>query len=489
MPHRARKVAVAELVEARYPAPPFSPSERYPEYNQGDLSTEPNHVYDGVRRMMAALGLDGARYGAPDWNPLGEWIRPGARVLVKPNLVRHYHPYGLDPVSIVTHGSLIRAVCDYAWKAAGPTGRIVIADAPLQSCVFPEVLKLSGVDAVAGYYEEKGVPVEVRDLRLVRAVVDSSSVYGRVLVQEANEGDPSGYTKVELASTSAHASRHTREGAFRVTCYDPRKMAEFHGAGHHAYMIANTLLEADVVLNLPKMKTHHKAGITGAMKNFIGINGHKDCLPHHTKGSLAEGGDEYSRPNWLKRADSWLLDRKEGSRGALSQKTAAAAHQLLHAIHMRTGATESYWEGSWHGNDTISRTTIDLNRIVRYAEASGRLHLDPRRPVITFVDGVVAGEKDGPLAPQPRRAGVLIAGETPAAVDAVMARVMGYCWDRIPTLRHAFAHTALRPLAAFDAGLIEIVSEAQRWRHAHVNRTGESLEFVPHRGWKGHVEQ
>ncbi|MEZ5353954.1 MAG: DUF362 domain-containing protein [Bryobacteraceae bacterium] len=484
---RSRRVAVADVGEARYPAPPYSPDRRFPEYSFHDLAYEPNAVYSGVRDLLAGLGLDRERIGTPEWNPLGEWIRPGANVLIKPNLVRHYHPYGFDPASLVTHGSVIRAVCDYAWKATGPSGKVVIADAPLQSCLFQEVMRLAGVDAVAAYYQARGLHTEVRDLRLVRAVVDASSVYGRVLVQEENEGDPRGYTTVDLGAASCHAARPMADGRYRVTCYDPAKMSAYHGDGRHSYVIANTLLEADVVLNLPKMKTHHKAGITGAMKNFIGINGHKDCLPHHAKGAAEEGGDEYSRSSLTKRADSWLLDRKETSRGVLAQKTAAVAHRLLYAIHMNQ-REDSYWEGSWHGNDTISRTTIDLNRIVRYADCGGRLHDEPQRAVVTFVDGVIAGEKDGPLAPSPRAAGLLIAGETPAAVDAVMARCMGYRWDRIPTLRHAFGDRGPGRLAAFDPSEIEVMSESERWRGLAVSRSGHSLRFQPHRGWKGHVE-
>jgi uncharacterized protein (DUF362 family) len=482
-----RTVAVADAGDAGYPAPPYNPGERYPEYAMRDTADETNHVYRGVRAMLYQLGLDRAGWGSPEWNPLGEWIRPGARVLVKPNLVRHYHPYGMDPASLVTHGSVIRAVCDYVWKATGPSGEVVIADAPLQSCGFAEVLWLSGVGAVADYYQSRGLRTQVRDLRLVRAVVDRSSIYGRVLVQEANGGDPRGYTEVDLGDCSAHAERAVAAERFRVTCYDPAKMAAFHGSGRHAYVIANTLLEADVVINLPKMKTHHKAGITGALKNFIGINGHKDCLPHHAKGSAEEGGDEYRRANWTKRFDSWLLDRKETSGGALAQKTAAAAHRLLYAVHMAQGP-ESFWEGSWHGNDTISRTTIDLNRIVRYGGTDGRLADRPRRPVITIIDGVVAGEKDGPLAPTPRAAGLLLAAENPAAADAVMARCMGYRWDRIPTLVHAFSERERWPLAEFDADEIRVVSESDRWEGVLVGEKGDSLCFEPHRGWKGHIE-
>ena len=47
---------------------------------------------------------------------------------------------------------------------------------------------------------------------------------------------------------------------FRVTCYDPRLMAKTHGKGRHRYLVARDVLDADVVINLPKLKTHKKVG-------------------------------------------------------------------------------------------------------------------------------------------------------------------------------------------------------------------------------------
>ena len=44
---------------------------------------------------------------------------------------------------------------------------------------------------------------------------------------------------------------------------------------------------------MPKPKCHRKAGMTSALKNFVGANVRKEFLPHHTMGSIKEGGDEY----------------------------------------------------------------------------------------------------------------------------------------------------------------------------------------------------
>ena len=477
-------VAVTDVGQGGYPDAPFSPSEPYPEHGGASLSAVDNPVYRGVRDLFISLGLDRSNVGTRHWNPLGEIVRPGDRVLVKPNLVRHYHPYGLDPLAIVTHASILRPICDYALIAAGSRGRLVIADAPLQSCDFTSVVKLSGLDRLTGYYGGRGIEMGLRDLRLVRAIVDNGTIWGNVLVQAQNAGDPMGYTNIDLGRSSAHAETGADSSRYRVTCYDPAGMARHHGQGKHEYVVANTLLEADVVINVPKLKTHQKAGITVAMKNFVGINGHKDCLPHHTKGTKAEGGDEYRTASWAKRTDSWLLDAKEQTGSVAVRKAAAAVHMALESVHRRQG----YWAGSWYGNETIARTTIDLNRIVRYARPDGTMADRPQRTVFSVVDGVLAGDEDGPLAPTPRPAGLIMAGIDPVAVDAAAARIMGFKYRSVPTIRLALDGASGFRLAGFDEGELRIVSPLARWDGLSPQDAGDSLGFRPHQGWKGHLE-
>jgi uncharacterized protein (DUF362 family) len=478
-------VAIVSTGAVAYPESPFHPGRRFPEYRYREISPAPNPVYEGVRECLRQLGLDGRRFGTPDWNPLGRWIRPGMTVLVKPNLVRHFHPLGYSTDSLYTHGSLIRAVCDYALMALCGTGELIIADAPLQTCDFKRVCELSGVTAIGAIYKSWGEPATVRDLRLVRARAQPA-VFGHVLIREENCGDPCGYKKIDLGRESLHNGRKASD-RYRVTCYDPGAMREHHGDGRHQYIIANTLLQADVVLNLPKMKTHHKAGLTGALKNFVGINGHKDCLPHHVQGSADEGGDEYARRSRWKKLDSWILDEKERHGSVLLKKGAAAAHKLLRAVHMREDGN-AFWEGSWHGNDTISRTTIDLNRIVRFADKQGRLQPVSQRTVFTLADGVIAGEKDGPLAPKPRATGLLVAGDNPVAVDLLLARLMGFRWQAIPTLVHAVAGDVQYPLLEGELDRIQAVSNDGAWHGLKPGSEGPSLSFEAHSGWRGRIE-
>ena len=92
----------------------------------------------GFRDLLRSAGLDETRYGTADWNPLGAVIHPGARVLLKPNWVRHPRPGHDDGGSLITSTDLIEAVLSYLEKI--PDCRVVIGDAPIQGCDFQALL-------------------------------------------------------------------------------------------------------------------------------------------------------------------------------------------------------------------------------------------------------------------------------------------------------------------------------------------------------------
>ena len=74
-------VGVVETGAKDYPATaPYDPDQAYPELAQlpFPVGIDPsNKVYGGVREALRLLGLDRERFGTPEWNPLGELVRPG----------------------------------------------------------------------------------------------------------------------------------------------------------------------------------------------------------------------------------------------------------------------------------------------------------------------------------------------------------------------------------------------------------------------------
>lgn len=424
--------------------------------------------------LRAARGL-----GWADAESAFAFVVPrGARVLVKPNLVLHENqgPWGMEP--LVTHASLISAVVEAALLAGA--GEVVVGDAPVQGCDFDKLLADTGL----GVWAEELAAREprfkgVRDFR--RTV---SSFDGRV--RHASEGvqPEDRFTLFDLGGESLLEPITDESGNFRVTCYDPRLLARTHAPGRHQYLVAREVLEADVVFNLPKLKTHMKTGVTCALKNLIGINGNKEYLPHHRLGGSERGGDCYPGGSKLKRALEYVFDRQNTTGSAVEGRAwASAATQLYRVLH-RTGGDRLGVEGSWSGNDTIWRTCLDLNRILLYGRADATLAERPQRRVLHIVDAIMAGQGNGPLAPQPLPLGLLLAGESAAAIDYVGALLLGYEPARIPLVRQAF-EVFRWPLTNSDPEAVSLVGELGEGLASDVLRARASQQEVVYPiGWR-----
>ena len=102
-------------------------------------------------------------------------------------------------------------------------------------------------------------------------------------------GDPYGNIAFDLGNASEFAG-HRGAGRYYGADYDSNKVNQHHLDGRHEYLLAGSAIGCDVLINLPKLKTHKKAGVTLSLKNLVGINTDKNWLPHHTEGDPARGG-------------------------------------------------------------------------------------------------------------------------------------------------------------------------------------------------------
>src|SRR5262249_5093705 len=153
-----------------------------------------------------------------------------------------------------------------------------------------------------------------------------------------------------------------------------------HSSVRHEYSIPGTVLDADVVIQLPKLKTHKKTGVTLALKGVIGLTNEKYWLPHFSEGDPSRGGDEFDRA-------PTVGDRFKNT---LSRLPLPGDHSLV-ARAPRLSDPPRVIDGSWEGNDTLWRTILDLNRILFFADRDGRLSGEPQRRLLALVDGIVAG--------------------------------------------------------------------------------------------------
>lgn len=481
---------------------PWGPSCHYPEiealFGRSEQTGAPNQVYSAVRRALRNLGLDAENFGEPDWNPIGDLVSPGKRIVLKPNLIRHWNPAsdgrGGTVESVVTHGAIIRAVADYAMIAAGSTGSVLLAEAPQMDCDFEAIRKLTGLDEIAQHYAASiQRTFDVIDLRPEAVVFEDGIIRERKVLP----GDPLGYRAVDLGERSFFTGSGLDPSRFRGADYDPGPTTDHHSGGRNAYYLSETVLTADLVINLPKLKTHKKTGVTLAIKNLVGINGDKNWLPHHSLGAVGEGGDEYPDNRPIDRLRSRAT---EFARPFLAKGRLRGLFRAARRMESATRGDAFIRSGNWHGNRTTWRMCCDLNRCLYYSDAKG-LDLDapkPLRTVLTLIDGVVAGEGEGPLSPADVPLGAVIAGSDPVAVDLVAIRLMGFDESRLPKVRGAMEDdgpriSAVRRAADVEVAEDEVGSGANGPDSNVVIRTLDEIAwhrtFVPHAGWVGQVER
>jgi uncharacterized protein (DUF362 family) len=390
------------------------------------LEDQSSTIAGAIERMGSDLGWARAGKG-----PFGALIPAGARVLIKPNWVLHHNQGsgGMDPM--ITHGSVIKAVVNAALQA--DPAEVLVGDAPIQTCDFPALLKSSSLDSWS--HDLAKADARFRGVKDFRRTI--AKFVNGVRVAEEDLLPEEEFVLFDLGSDSLLEPITDEKDDFRVTCYDPRLMAKTHGRGRHRYLVARDVVTADVVINLPKLKTHKKAGITCALKNLIGINGNKEYLPHHRLGGTDLGGDCYPGNSRVKRMLEYAADQQNLSdAGARARVWGGVATQLTRVLNLM--GDELGIEGSWSGNDTIWRTGLDLNRILLYGNAEGSLGSSPQRRVVHLADAIVAGQGDGPLSPQPLPLGLLFAGNNAAVVDWFGARLLGYDPQLLPIVREAF---------------------------------------------------
>ena len=212
-------------------------------------------------------------------------------------------------------------------------------------------------------------------------------------------------------------------------------MKKYHYSNHHIYKIAKEVIEADYIFSIPKLKTHMKAGITAGMKNFVGVVGNKECLPHHMKGSKYGGGDCYGDFSYLKKLAEWITDRANSNMfdDNVRYWNIKKWARLILKIRWLFGADDDI-SGSWYGNDTIWRTVIDINRIIYYGALDGTIKDKPQREIFSLVDAIIAGENNGPMSPTPFYTGKILFGNSTGSVDCVAATVLGFDPEKIKML-------------------------------------------------------
>lgn len=433
---------------------------------------------EGAVRRLVAEALEALDLPA-------DHVRPGDRVVLKPNWVKEHderHPGPGQWEHVVTHPAVIEGVIRWVAPRLAGRGSITICDAPQTDSSFATLRRYCGLDAVVESCRRDfpGVAIQLLDLR----PEEWHAVDGVTVSKTSLPGDPLGSTHVQLNEASEFVG-YAGCGQLYGASFDMAETNARHRGTTHEYLLCRTPMEADLLINLPKLKTHKKVGITCALKNLVGINANKNWLPHHTEGTPDRGGDQFPAATTKARLEhSWMGAAKRLVKGSPFLSRLLVPAKKLARLYF--GDTQKVVRsGNWHGNDTCWRMVLDLNKCLFAFGGDGRPRTRPLR-YLAVVDGIVGGEGNGPMAPDPRPAGVIVAGVHPLAVDCTAATVMGFDWRKFRMLQGGF-RLRVASFVSFPPEALEVVSNHPAWR-GPLASMGEVASFRPHFGWTGAIE-
>jgi hypothetical protein len=189
------------------------------------------------------------------------------------------------------------------------------------------------------------------------------------------------------------------------------------------YAMSSYLLDADVVINVPKIKVHRRGINTVALKNWV---------------------------------------------GSTLGRTHTVTNYWLRVDHHIYGATDYQMA---FGCDTLWRDVGDLQRAQLYWEA-GIVNPTPQRGYLVVIDGIDGVERTI-AAPEPTdvvHLGAIVASVDPVAADCVASRLMGYDWrpklvggqwkGGIPLINNQTGASPGHALGTNDAGEIRLMGDS-----------------------------
>ena len=446
------------------------------------IATVPRYPGDWQAAAAAGLGTTLAPQWV-GWKRIQSAVNPGDKVFLLCNFVqeRRLGQSLAELQAKCTHGAVVHAVCEAVLAALGDSGEVCYGNAALQSSDWAQLMQQTGAGFLEAHYRRQGRDVRQKDLRMFRRPRSFAGANKAAEYEDAERH----CVEIDLQEDSLlHELSAGGSPGFRVTDYDYRRTERCQSDVAHRYVVSRDVLDADVVIHIPKLKTHEKVGITCALKGVVGIVGSKDCLAHYRSGAADQGGDEYPGRGTWRRWQSRLHERLHAAQHeGPGWQAGLMFDRNLARVLSRCGVV---YGGAWHGNDTCWRMALDLARIVRYADREGNMRDAPQRANICLVDGIVGGEGRGPLSPTPVSSQVLMFAEDLALCDLAAARLMGFDPERLPLVRRAFDRAMRYSAAGVDA-------ESARCRYDDADLGIDDIEpvlgrpFEPSPAWRRHL--
>ena len=392
-----------------------------------------------------------------------DYIIRNKKILLKPNWVKHDNK-DFDEICLRTHDSFVLAVLELVLQKT-PL-QVVIGDAPIQGAIWDKIVTKQLLGKISQLSQKYNIPVKVVDFRRRVFLTQENKVISDIKPN-------SDYIIFDLEKNSYLEPISTESSNFRVTNYNPDRLKESHRVGVHKYCITKHVFEADLILSLPKVKTHQKTGITCALKNLVGVNGDKDYLPHHRIGGSSRGGDCYPGNNYIRYFSELLLDIGNRRAGKRDYRIWIKLSSLFwHLSHPKN--TDSL-AAAWYGNDTCWRMVLDLNIIAQRGNLDGTISNVPQRKIYSLSDGIIGGQGDGPLKPDPLPLNIISFSDNSYLNDIAMVSLMGFDFRKFKLLFNKY----------FDPLGGEIIYNGEI---LDVNTLlGISVKTCPPPGWVGYL--
>jgi uncharacterized protein (DUF362 family) len=415
-------------------------------------------------------------------------IFKGNTVVIKPNWVRETHLENNSWEQVITNSCVIEAIIEITARRLQGEGKIIVTDGPQGDSDFSKILEHMNVESWLSIAAQYHIKLEILDLRYEQEIKSN----GIIIDTQELPGDPKGSVTINLTGDSSEFMEHkkSQRGYFGATP-NIDEVNKAHDGYNNLYSVAKTVVDADVIINVPKLKTHKKGGITCNLKNLVGINTNKNYLPHHSEGTPSEGGDQFANDSIKGKIEGNTMYRiKKAIDGNMFfSKIFIPVKQLGKLIFGKTSSVIR--SGNWYGNDTLWRMVLDINKVLMYANSDNTLREDKlanRKRYISIVDGIIGGEGEGPLSPNPVRSGLIIVGTNPVPVDCCCAKLMGFDYTKIPSLKNSFSIRKY-PLFKGEYDGIRIISDNDKYNKLLKDIDKKDvLNFEPHFGWKNHIE-
>lgn len=413
-------------------------------------------------------------------------IQPGYTVVLKPNWVLECHQDKPDEwEQVITHPAVTTAVLRKVIDNLNGNGKVIITDGPELNADFNSILALHPVNYWRNITSKNNIDLEIIDLREELYIQDGNVTIKKIKLPS----DPRGKVIVNLLNETSEFFNHKKspKGYFAGGS-DIQEANEAHNGSINLYSVSKSVIACDVFINIPKLKTHKKGGITCSLKNLVGINTYRNYLPHNSIGTPMEGGDQFPNSSSSSRIESAIMPTIH--QYILSSPILSRLFSPFINIGKKIFGNNKVTirGGSWYGNDTIWRMILDLNKILFYSNTDGHMedNSSKMKKYITIVDAITAGEGYGPKSPDAKKINALIIGNNPVSVDAVCARIMGFDPFKIPSIYYSFN---INHFPIINCAYKDILIEYEQKIYNIVNFPSQCIiNCKPHPGWTGHIE-